>query len=130
MGLRQGLVEGIAWDRNCGGVTVAGVAADQCSAPSCLDGFCRSPCSDATPRNGTAHPCDLKVYLAWKGRDANRRAMMSAGNLPNNFNIFSARPAFEDVAGLSQDFVYGLLNALSAGTSLKAAPLLLLLLLL
>jgi hypothetical protein len=81
--LNSGKVTAINWDDGC----------QECDSDHCLDNVCAFDEEKCTGRN-----CDLKIYLAWIGTDANNIYCTSAGTLPSNFQTFSFGTIFDYAA--------------------------------
>ena len=112
VGVNGGAPEVLAWQTQCNGATVSGLAADQCAPVQCISAFCGQPVTrcNASSTNSTS-PCDVRVYLGWIGPDANNQVCTSSSLLPSNFNLFSSANLISVVTGQVTDFVYGVLNA-------------------
>lgn len=50
--------------------------------------------------------CNIKVYLAWIGTDANGRPFSSAQSLPNNFMVFGFKKAYRAAAGVDKQYFF------------------------
>jgi len=95
--LSKGVVSSFSWQDGCG----------SCANGKCIDNSCGiSQFSGSTDLcNGTVD-CNVKVYLAWSGRDSNDDACKSISSTPDNFNKYSLTPSVNFGTSFYNDFIY------------------------
>ncbi|EGC40383.1 hypothetical protein DICPUDRAFT_146743 [Dictyostelium purpureum] len=80
------------------------------SCDSCIDGQCGvnyddmqcDPTEDQPLNNG----CQLKIMVAWAGRDKNNKPCQSINKIPSNFQKYSSTSIKKVGTGLVSDFFY------------------------
>jgi hypothetical protein len=94
--LSKGFVSGFQWQDGC----------SNCKSGNCLDNSCGTPRLDGSTDICTKTDCNIKVYLAWIGRDASDNACRSIDSTPASFSQYSLTPTVNFGTGLWNDFIY------------------------
>ncbi|EGC40382.1 hypothetical protein DICPUDRAFT_25267 [Dictyostelium purpureum] len=81
------------------------------SCDSCIDNQCAvnygdMACDAVFANNGTNNGCQVKLMVAFAGRDLNNRPCQSVNKLPSNFQKYSATSIKKIGTGLLSDFFY------------------------
>jgi len=93
--LDNGNVADFSWQDGCSG----------CTSQYCLDNNCgafrNAPSNDAC----NSIDCNIKVYIAWTGRDSSDATCTSISSTPANFEKYSLTPVANFGTGLWGDFI-------------------------
>jgi len=94
--LSKGRVSDFSWQDGC----------SHCYSGDCLDNSCGGPRMSGSTDVCTKTDCNIKVYLAWGGRDASDNACKSIASTPNSFEQYSLTKTVNFGNGLWNDFIY------------------------
>jgi len=94
--LDKGNVTDYGWDDGCG----------YCTTDECLDNQCGTHRPAGTTNSCTLTDCDLRVYMAWSGRDKNDTPCKSEASCPSNFRQISTSSVTDFGSNVYNDFIY------------------------
>lgn len=94
--LDKGNLTEIAWDDGC----------SDCSSNDCVDNSCGIKRMKGDTDRCLETNCNMKVYLAWMGRDKKDSACRSVSSMPSNFSKYSFQPVQNFGNGLFDDVIY------------------------
>ena len=95
--LNKGVVTDFQWDGGCKSCATDLCITDQCGTKRIKNN--EDICKDQAN-------CNIKVYLAWMGRDKDDSKCRSVNSMPNNFSKYSVAPITNFGNGLFDDVIY------------------------
>lgn len=77
-----------------------------CRSGHCLDNNCGMSRGSGSSDVCNSTDCNIKVFLAWSGRDSSDTPCKSISSTPQNFNEFSTTPLVNFGNSVYNDFIY------------------------